>query len=274
MEASFFFAEEIMTEAFAVGHTASPEDPVGTPVTISPWAIPRSSNPPGGLISSIGDQLRYARFHLGDGSWAGERLLRPETMRQMREPMGPGGSFGATLLDGIGALWLLSTVDGAKVVAHGGSTYGQQSAFVLVPERGFGVTVLTNADSGAVLGEEVANWALDRFLGLRQELPATQPAPVEVLADYVGEYTLAEGERIVVEAGAGGLTTTVLGQGLDLGWVSDDRFLTAVSGLSQQIDFERDKSGRVGWMRLSGRMYAKVEDAATPAARSPSGRGA
>src|SRR5690606_40344333 len=34
----------------------------------SAWYMPRCLNPTGGLISTARDQLRYARFHLGDRS--------------------------------------------------------------------------------------------------------------------------------------------------------------------------------------------------------------
>jgi CubicO group peptidase (beta-lactamase class C family) len=89
---SSFFPEEIMTEAFAVGHGAPPDDPNGEPVVLAPWALPRSANPAGGLIASLSDELRYARFHLGDGTANGTRVLRAESLRRMQMPLGPGGS--------------------------------------------------------------------------------------------------------------------------------------------------------------------------------------
>jgi CubicO group peptidase (beta-lactamase class C family) len=257
MDACAFFAEEIMTRPFAVGHTASPDDPTGPPVTVAQWAIPRASNPAGGVISTITDQLRYVRFHLGDGTVAGTPVLQPATMAAMQQPMGPGGSLGATVLDGVGVNWLLSTRAGARVVAHGGSTFGQQSAFMLVPERGFGVTVLTNSDSGAVLAEDVANWALGRFLGLTEEVPAGTPVPAAAQGDYVGTYEGGNDLQLVVESTDTGLTLSVLGQSLDLRLVSEDRCVTVLQGLPQLIDFVRDAAGQVGWLRISGRMAPK-----------------
>jgi CubicO group peptidase (beta-lactamase class C family) len=41
------------------------------------WHLARDANPDGGLISSARDQLRFARFHLGDGRAAdGTRCSR------------------------------------------------------------------------------------------------------------------------------------------------------------------------------------------------------
>ncbi len=65
LERASFFPEEIMTEGFAVGQGLPPGDPAGEPVVLEPWALPRAMNPPGGLIASLHDELRYARF-IGD----------------------------------------------------------------------------------------------------------------------------------------------------------------------------------------------------------------
>ena len=53
LEQTSFFPEEIMTEAFAVGHDVPQDDPDGEPVVLEPWALPRSANPAGGLIASV-----------------------------------------------------------------------------------------------------------------------------------------------------------------------------------------------------------------------------
>ncbi len=74
-----------------------------------------------------------------------------------------------------------------------------------------------------------------------------QATPSKALTDHLGTYGLAEGVSLVVEAGAGGLNTSLLDQPLDLAWVSDDAtFLTSVSGLPFLVGVERDGDGRVG----------------------------
>jgi CubicO group peptidase (beta-lactamase class C family) len=88
-----FFPEEIMTEAFAVGHGAPQDDQSGAPIVLEPWALPRSVHPAGGLIVSLSDELRSARFHLGDGMANGRRVLSAESLRRMQIPLGPGGRF-------------------------------------------------------------------------------------------------------------------------------------------------------------------------------------
>ena len=70
----------------------------------------------------------------------------------------------------------------------GGATNGQLSAFQLVPERDFAITILTNSSNGSQLHHEILNWALERYLGLRQ----IEPEPLELseteLAEYTGDY--------------------------------------------------------------------------------------
>lgn len=262
MERSFFFAHEVITEAVAVGHDA----PEGRPVVVGPWAIPRAANPAGGVVSDVRDVLRYARYHLGDGTADGKRVLFAASVKRMRTPQGPGGSLGPDLLDGVGVTWLLSTVDGARVVQHGGSTYGQQSALVLVPEQSFAVVVVTNAEAGAVLGTEVVAWALERFLALRPAVPAEQPLPAALAAEVAGRYGDPNAVLIEVAEQEGALVAT-LSQGgepipggtLTLRFVGDDRFDSAFAGVEHfSIDVVRDDAGKVGWLRFSGRLQPGV----------------
>src|SRR5262249_23325060 len=144
--------DEVMTRRFAVGHIVYP-DRVGV---TRPWRLPRNANAAGGLISAVKDQLAYARFQMGSGK---EELISADIRRLMQTPAvdaGPGRW--------IGIAWMLRDVGGVRVVSHGGATNGQLSAFEMVPERKFAVTVLTNADRGAELHREVVRWALEAYL--------------------------------------------------------------------------------------------------------------
>ena len=127
-------------------------------------------NPTGGLISNARDQLRYARFHLGDGRAPdGTPLLTPASLAAMRSQPGPGGTL-AFEMDGVGVTWFLRrTAEGIHVIEHGGDWPGQHSSFMFVPERDFVLTVLTNSESGPRLISQLFedDWALQQFAGLR-----------------------------------------------------------------------------------------------------------
>ena len=70
----------------------------------------------GGLISTAKDQLRYARFHMGDGTApGGAHLLAPESMALMQTPQ-------VAADDGnlMGLSWFLRDVDGQRIVRTAG----------------------------------------------------------------------------------------------------------------------------------------------------------
>ena len=61
----------------------------------------------------------------------------------------------------------LDAVDGVRLVSHGGSTIGQYSEFVMVPERGFAVISMTNCGpNGSLFNDELIKWALKEYLGV------------------------------------------------------------------------------------------------------------
>ena len=160
---SFFSRYDAMTRRFAVGHTRG-ED--GKLAIARPWKHWRSNNPGGGLASSVTDQIRWARFHLGDGQAPnGLPVLSPSVLRQMQEQT--VALRGSSLGDAIGVCWFLRDVDGVRTIGHGGSAHGQFAELLLVPERDFAVVALSNADpNGIPFNRAVVRWALQHYLGL------------------------------------------------------------------------------------------------------------
>jgi CubicO group peptidase (beta-lactamase class C family) len=186
----FFFAWDIMTRRFANGHAY-----VGDALQVTPWYEARASHPPGAeLTATTRDQLRYARFHMGDGSG----VLSRATLDLMQTPTtpAPDGSGGApSAMYGIS--WHLRDLGGARVVSHGGSNRGQQSAFEMVPERGFALAIQTNARHGLELLTELVEWCFAAYLGLAEELPEPLDLSAEQLAEYVGVYESHTGDLAV-----------------------------------------------------------------------------
>jgi CubicO group peptidase (beta-lactamase class C family) len=186
---SRFFSDEIIGFNVAASHNLVSGEPAVDP---SIWHAPRTLHPTGGLISSVRDQLRYAAFHLGDGRAPdGTRLLKKKSLLEMRSNPGPGGTLFVEL-DGMGVTWQLRpSAQGVRIVQHGGDYLGQHSGFIMVPERGFALTMLTNSDGGPqLLGDLfVDDWALRRFAGV-SNLPAKpQALSRRELTPYEGLYT-------------------------------------------------------------------------------------
>lgn len=195
MSQSFFFPVEVMTKRFAVGHTLQQ----GRLVVAEPWPIPRSSNAAGGLACSIGDQLRYARFCMGDGrAESGEVLLSAAALQRMQSPVvaAPNG-------ESMGLTWFLSEQGGVRFVAHGGSTNGQRSLFWLAPAQGVALVVVTNNDWGKSLAAKVSDWVRREFLGLEPVAPV-EPLDLSAAAleAYVGSFEDIGSElRLYVQEG-------------------------------------------------------------------------
>ncbi|WP_199512124.1 serine hydrolase domain-containing protein [Nucisporomicrobium flavum] len=267
---SAFFLDDIPGASVAVPHGV---DADGKPYAVpEAFAIPRSIHPAGGLISSARDQLRWARFHLGNGRTPdGRRLLTRRSMHEMQSHPGPGGTLFVEL-DGYGVSWMLRpTAQGPKVVQHGGDWAGQHSGFLMVPERDFALTVLTNSEGGPLLTAELFadDWALRRFAGVRNLPAVTRPVPDAALAAYEGRYSGSqigfEGETATVEidlvAAGGGLSVRVDGQeALRLAFYRRDYVRVLEPGGADtffRANFVRGPDGQVAWLRYGGRLYRR-----------------
>ncbi|HEY7350764.1 MAG TPA: serine hydrolase domain-containing protein [Ktedonobacterales bacterium] len=262
---SFFFANEVITHRFAVGHEVRDEKPV----VARPWALPRSANAAGGVSSTVKDQLRYARFHLGDGTAPdGTHLLTRESMRLMQSPLAQAGN----LADEVGVTWMRKKVGGAQIIRHGGATNGQLSAFSMIPERAFAITILTNADRGGELNDEVVKWAHQHYLGLSDPEPVPLDLPKETLAPYLGRYSAAM-DDIELSLVDGALVMKVTEQNpfsekdatppppippIRLAFWNEDRVIALDAPLkNDQGEFLRTPDGSIAWLRFGGRIHKR-----------------
>lgn len=275
----YFFPTDIMTRRFVVGHNQTGDDTI---TVARPWAIPRSSNPAGGISGTVGDLIAWARFHLGDGRAAdGSRILSEEVLRRMQQPTveTPGSALG----DAVGISWLLRDVDGGvRLVSHGGDTIGQHSAFTMVPERGFAVASLTNCGpNGPQLNEEIVRWALAEYLGVVQQDPEPVTMSDAELAPYAGVYeTIAATATVEVRDGGLVLTpeikpetrarlqeagedvpeeTTTFKLGL-LPGPGDRYIVTEGPAKGMKGYFARDASGAIDRVHVGGRLATRVAE--------------
>jgi CubicO group peptidase (beta-lactamase class C family) len=181
-----FFPNEIMTRRFAVGHVNRDEKGERRITVGRPWRMFRASNPMGGLSATIEDTLRWARFHMGDGTGRdGRQVLQRQTLQRMQTPT---AKLPAALGDSVGISWLIRQVGGVRLVGHGGTTEGQLSAFQMVPERQFAVAIHTNSTNGGQLHREMLTWVLREYLGVEEEEHAAVELAPEQLSAFAGRY--------------------------------------------------------------------------------------
>jgi hypothetical protein len=255
---------DVITHRFAVGHSVGDE---GAQVA-RPWPLVRSIYPGGGIVTSVRELLRYARFHLGDGTVdGGTRVLSPESMAQMQ-------ARHATVWkeEGWGLTWGRQEVGGTVQVAHGGGTKGQVSHLALLPEHGFALATLTNADRGGFVTQAVRRWALREVLGIEVPEPEPIESSVEQLAQFAGQY-----RAFYTDLELGVLGGKLVGQvTYKRGFPSEDvpphpapppaslarcaeERLLVLDGPAKdgQAEVIRRPDGSIGWIRFGGRLHVR-----------------
>src|SRR5215471_19483041 len=127
-----------------------------------------------------------------------------------RRPRGRSPSCSCSTIRPAGTGTISKTLGTARTpspsAAHGGSTNGQESAFELVPERNFAVTVLTNSGTGLQVNRELVKWAKERYLGLADEEPPTVALDETTLRPFTGRYVSDMSIIDISPSGDGGLT--------------------------------------------------------------------
>ncbi|HFC12225.1 MAG TPA: class A beta-lactamase-related serine hydrolase [Anaerolineae bacterium] len=180
LQQCYFEAEKLITHRFVVGHNVVD----GEPQVARPWALPRAVQPVGGIICSVRELLRYAQFHLGDGTGVtGERVISAETLTQMQAthvPVWKNETFGLS--------WFLNKLNGTQLIYHGGGTKGQVTRLTLIPEHKMAIAVFTNAEQGGAVTRAVTNQALKQYLALDTPQPRPIIATPEELANYTGYF--------------------------------------------------------------------------------------
>ena len=266
---------EFIVNRFASGHSTRD----GKAVLQRPFT-PSSSVTAGGVGLCITDLMSYAAFHMGDGTSAsGERVLKRETLQSMREPQLRKQSSD----DDIGLPWHIRQVGNVRTLAHGGTLGGHILLLELVPERGFAIAILTNSNAGWKLIQDVERDVLKQYLGvtyaknqaiahrgLLETLPDVQLlANQPPLSQYTGIYkrptnsyvvqvrqsTPSSEARLIVRdsANAGRIQNE-----FPIAFFGPDRaMITDGNDKGQSIEFVRDKSGAVRWIRVVGRVAVR-----------------
>jgi len=263
---SFLFPTDAMTHCFAVGH-ATVGDRI---VVLRPWQVTRACASAGGIAASMKDQLRYARFHLGDGSTEdGARILSSESLAMMRTP-GDAGMLDVRM----GLAWMTRDTGGIRRVFHGGGTYGQISAFTMTPARKFAVALATNSMNGGLLNLDVTKGLVAKFLGDDKPEPAEIPMTPDQMAEYAGRYTRSMGGDIEIKTEAGKLMLQAHPKGgfptadtppgptpppFRIGLVGTDRIAMVEPPFKDiQGEFIRNPDGSIAWLRWGSRIHARV----------------
>jgi CubicO group peptidase (beta-lactamase class C family) len=256
LQYSFFFADDVMTRRFAVGHHRNDDGP---PTVARPWGIGRAHHPAGGIASTVRDLLRYARFHLGES----DGVLTRASLEEMQTSQLEAGS----IFDQVGITWSISERTGARIIGHGGGTNGQISLFFFAPAHEFAFAVLTNYQRGGEVAFAARGAALEAIGATERE-----PQPVDLAPDeYLGTYTSplfdarlehVDGRLVLALTNKGGFPKKdsppqPSPPPVTVAFYAPDR-LFVTDGPQGEAEFLRAADGTIEWFRVGGRIMARA----------------
>ena len=263
LKMTFFYPSDILfTHRFVVGH----QKVKGKVEVARPWAIGRAGNGVGGVVSTVGDLLKYARFHMSNGK---KNVISGKSLRTMRVPQADAGPRGM-----MGITWFIRDAGKFKVYAHGGATHGQQADLFYIPEKDFACAILTNSDNGGIITAGLFGLALETYFNVELKSPEPIDVPVKELKKYTGRYKIGtecfdikvKGKYLMYHhIPLGGFPTPDTPPGHALPPVRFQFYdADKLIGLDEPYngalaDIIRDDQGRVEYFRVGGRAHKRIK---------------
>jgi CubicO group peptidase (beta-lactamase class C family) len=141
-------------------------------VEVLPWYPLEEPEPAGSVIAGARDLARWVRFHLGDGTWNGRRLVAAEALAETHAPQTiipleglPKEQNPEATQMRYGMGWVVQDYRGVRVVGHGGAIDGFRTQIMLLPDHQIGLVLLNNLDQ-TTMNLALANNLIDRLLDL------------------------------------------------------------------------------------------------------------
>jgi CubicO group peptidase (beta-lactamase class C family) len=263
LKMTFFYPSDILfTHRFAVGHQK-----VKKQIQVArPWAIGRAGNGVGGVVSTVRDLLKYARFHMSKGK---KNVISAASLREMRVPQADAGGRGQ-----MGITWFIRKAGELTIYSHGGATHGQQAYLVFIPEKDYALAILTNSDDGGIITDKTFEEAPDLYFQAKRDTPKPIATPARELQAFTGRYQIGtecfdlkvKGKCLVYHhIPLGGFPTPDAPPGPAM---PPMRFLfyeqDKVIGLDEPYrdalgEFLRDEKGKLRYLRIGGRAHKKIK---------------
>ena len=204
-----------------------------------------------GLWTTPSDLARFAIEVQRSASGRSNRVLSRELVQEMLSPVGVGDYAVGFAITKMGQGWYF---------AHGGSNWGFRGTLLAHKVKGYGLVILTNADQGGAVANELSRriqrvYEWDSFAepaprGYRPPVERTEITVAEsVLRSYVGEYQLTPQLSITITLEDGRLQAQPTGQSkAALFAEATDKFFLRV--VNAQVTFTRASSGEVAGLIL------------------------
>jgi CubicO group peptidase (beta-lactamase class C family) len=155
----------------AMQDVAMPHELRNDTVYVIPWRNMDNLGPAGSMISSANDLAQWLRMQLGNGVYAGKRVMSDSVVLEMHSPQTviPIGKqtrelYKDTHFMAYGLGWSLRAYHGRQLGSHGGVIDGMRTEIGMVPEDSLAIVVLANLD-GTNLPTALLYRALDAYMG-------------------------------------------------------------------------------------------------------------
>ncbi len=148
--------------------------------------------------------------------------------------------------------------NGRAARSHGGANAGFRASLVVYSQTGPGAVVMTNADNGGVLAEEILRaiakeYQWPDYAPREKTLAIVDAALYDV---YAGTYEVSPTVRVTVSRQENALVAETQGQRFELLPESDTSFFTLTSGV--EVRFVKDAAGRVTHLLVNGSQARRI----------------
>lgn len=144
--------------------------------------------PAGSMYSTVDDLAHFISVLLAQGKTENGAILKSATLERMWSPQfpNPGGRV-------FGLGFIVRSLDGHRLVGHGGAIYGFATTVDLLPEDKVGVVVVATKDAVNAVTERIGDESLRLILAHRagkplEIPPATSPVPLDLGHKLAGRY--------------------------------------------------------------------------------------
>lgn len=261
LNSSTFRVEEAASRPLAAGYNTLTTD---EPEVARPYAITRAMAPAGTIIGTVGDLLKFAAFHMGEGKAGERRVLSSGAVAEMQRKQ----VTAANMAPAWGLGWWLQDASGTKTIGHGGATNGHRASLVVVPSRNLAIASLTNGSNGAAVNRTIERHLLAGF-GIPRVDPVERELGDATLRKLAGSYHSPGGD-ITIGVESGQLTIDAFARNALTGgeYLAPRRHANPIGDLEfvikdtemegSRFDFLLHADGTVRFLRLGGRLYDRA----------------
>jgi D-alanyl-D-alanine dipeptidase len=184
--------------------------------------------PAGSMYATMPDLGRFLSTLFARGVGTRGRVLRAATLESMWKPQfAPAGAT-----NGRGLGFVITTLDGLRVVEHGGAIYGFATQLSAMPDEKLGVAVSAAKDGMNGLTSRIAHEALRLMRAARAgaplpELVSYEPVPLAVATSIAGAFGTGD-STVAVEVHDSSVAVSAPGFAVQTGlrWLRGDTLIT------------------------------------------------